>query len=327
MSATIRGALPELGEVALHARKLPRMIKNSNPWVYIFEQHVADRVYEHIKHDLDQATVVEAHPGPGALTRLLMNSNARAIRCLEPCPQFFQDIKRLKSFTEPGRLDVAKVKIEALSSNARLLSFIKFLNTDMLEGESKSRVFTGNAIGGHKTLSVFAIAQQMLTRSIWFPLGMPTRCVLMVNDFDYKRLTSQPSSKQWTRAVMLSKLAADVTTLETFRHDDLHPVLGREPYHLIELIPKPTIPNVQDRDNLVSFAKIIWSRPSQTLHQALRMCGSGAEDLVHKLPSQWAALQVREIGADMFMTIYQEFLAWPERPQFHTTQREDATRY
>ncbi|EDO34644.1 predicted protein [Nematostella vectensis] len=301
---------------------------------YITDRDLAERVAKVL--NVQGHCVIEASPGPGMLTRAMIDSGAKQVIGLEPDKIFMEDLRSLQSetngkftplFGDFGKIDPHLVHDES-DTKARICRAPAIASKDLFKGispvewESDETPVKFVGIEGGKTLaSTTKILMSYLARvpgkeSI-FKIG---RCELL---FFYthdraERLLAQPGTKYYNRLSIMASLFCDVNVIHRepcqmfdpyFRKD------GKKELQLISIVPKKrldfSIP--EDCLHLVGyFIRILMIKPKQSLATSLDGISPGSHVILDNLglPHDTRA---SDLVPKMYGRLLEQFFQWNER--------------
>ncbi|KAI9208903.1 mitochondrial transcription factor B-like protein [Polychytrium aggregatum] len=172
---------------------------------FIFDLSVTDRIVEKLGDDLDKALVIEVGPGPGSLSRSILNAGATNLVSVEKDPRFQPLLNQLA--------DASKNRFHFLIDDMRTVEYDKILaaaGTSLSEAIKTKTYIVGNL--------PFAVATPMLVN--WLRLcshrvGLfqnpnNVEFLLMFQKEVGERITARPGTRSRSRISVLSQSVCDV---------------------------------------------------------------------------------------------------------------------
>ncbi|KAI8049027.1 S-adenosyl-L-methionine-dependent methyltransferase [Syncephalis plumigaleata] len=130
-SIRMKRALPSLPAVRDLVRIYGLRAKSELSQNFILDKNVTDKILSSAKLDFEDALVVEVGPGPGLLTRSILDAGAERVVVIEKDTRFLPSLKQLADACSPGRLQI-------LSGDALQTTHASILSTAFPNSEEQA---------------------------------------------------------------------------------------------------------------------------------------------------------------------------------------------
>ena len=165
---------------------------------FILDLNLATRIAR-VAGDLRDSTVIEVGPGPGSLTRSLLNLGAKKVIAVEKDARFLPVLEILKEASN-GRLEI--IHADMLEINERDL--VKDIQPEAWESEKEVVKIVGNLPFNVATEMLLKWLRQIPSRDGTFVTGRTSLTLLFQKEVAL-RIVAPPGTKEYGRLSVMSQ--------------------------------------------------------------------------------------------------------------------------
>ncbi|KAF0296586.1 Dimethyladenosine transferase 2, mitochondrial [Amphibalanus amphitrite] len=305
---------------------------------YIINESIADSVVRHLSgHSLD-IPHLELGPGPGVLTRRLLEAGVRRIVGFETTSAFQHCVRMLSEQTD-GAVRLTPLNLMHLSKfygasahgdDSRVLKVVDGLEHRDWTDEPCMRL-VGVA---HRSVFFQFLVRTVISRELLFQFGRP-ELLVYVPEAEYARLTAGPTmaGRVYRPYSIISRMLFDLEELDRVPAKHFYPwVKPRRKVEasgsdmvLIRYAPKadPGVPEAElhNLDFFVRHCAVSRTRRIiQQMEEWVPGCGPRLIALGHGVFAPFRELQPQQV-----LEVFLEFTKWPEYPacSFHAAVQQN----
>ncbi|EFC37330.1 predicted protein [Naegleria gruberi] len=238
---------------------------------FLLNLHVTDKIVR-VCGDISNKTVIEIGPGPGCLTRSILQANPKRLIVVEKDERFMPALQNLQQSVDDGKMHIVQGDILKVDQFKLVDHFLEkdekvLKNSD----ELANVVFIGNLPFGIATPLLINWLKDCANGTGAFAFGKKIPMVLMFQKEVGLRMSAKNSTKEFGRLSVSSQSVCDVEHMFVVNAKSFVPA-PKVDASVMRLIPKttPLIDNslVQFED-LEQFCRIIFNGKRKQLNTNL----------------------------------------------------------
>ncbi|KAF0975545.1 hypothetical protein FDP41_005539 [Naegleria fowleri] len=261
--------LPSLREILkLYGLQASKQLSQN----FLLNLHVTDKIVK-VCGDISKKTVVEIGPGPGSLTRSILQANPKRLIVVEKDERFMPALQNLQQSVEEDKMHIVQGDILKVDQYKLMDHFLEPEEKIVNHEEIANTVFIGNLPFGIATPLLINWLRDCANCTGAFAFGRRIPMILMFQKEVGLRMSAKPSTKEFGRISVSSQSLCDVEHMFVVKAKSFVPAPEVDA-SVMRLIPKTTPlidTSLVQFEDLEQFCRIIFSSKRKQLSTNLGM--------------------------------------------------------